>query len=240
MVVLPPHATLPWLARGLARLAVRDPRRPVRAPPMSGTAIPAGRPDHIRAPARRCCAARRIAMLKRTAFIVALSARSLAAPPARAQDTTVTVFAAASMKNALDDINAAFTKATGIKVVASYAASSALARQIEQRRAGRRVRLRRPRLDGLCRAEEAHQGRHARQSARQPAGADRAEGFQDRQRDHRPGLRSRHARRRRPHRHRRRARGAGRQIRQGGAGEARRLGRGGAASSRWPRTCARR
>ena len=36
------------------------------------------------------------------------------------------------MKNALDDINAAFTKATGIKVVASYAASSALAKQIEQ------------------------------------------------------------------------------------------------------------
>ena len=36
------------------------------------------------------------------------------------------------MKNALDDVNAAFTKATGIKVVASYAASSALAKQIEQ------------------------------------------------------------------------------------------------------------
>lgn len=47
-----------------------------------------------------------------------------------AQDT-LTVFAAASMKNALDDTNAAFTKATGIKVVASYAASSALAKQIE-------------------------------------------------------------------------------------------------------------
>jgi molybdate transport system substrate-binding protein len=44
----------------------------------------------------------------------------------------ITVFAAASLKNALDDINAAFTKATGIKVTASYAASPALARQIEQ------------------------------------------------------------------------------------------------------------
>jgi molybdate transport system substrate-binding protein len=42
------------------------------------------------------------------------------------------VFAAASMKNALDDANAAFTKATGVKVVASYAASSALMKQIEQ------------------------------------------------------------------------------------------------------------
>ena len=44
---------------------------------------------------------------------------------------TITVFAAASMKNALDDANAAFTKATGVKVTASYAASSALAKQIE-------------------------------------------------------------------------------------------------------------
>jgi molybdate transport system substrate-binding protein len=52
--------------------------------------------------------------------------------PAGAQEKSITVFAAASMKNALDDVNAAFRNATGIKVVASYAASSALARQIEQ------------------------------------------------------------------------------------------------------------
>jgi molybdate transport system substrate-binding protein len=52
--------------------------------------------------------------------------------PALAQDKTLTVFAAASMKNALDDIDAAYTAKTGVKVVASYAASSALARQIEQ------------------------------------------------------------------------------------------------------------
>ncbi len=52
--------------------------------------------------------------------------------PALAQDNSVTVFAAASMKNALDDIDAAYTAKTGIKVAASYAASSALAKQIEQ------------------------------------------------------------------------------------------------------------
>jgi molybdate transport system substrate-binding protein len=52
--------------------------------------------------------------------------------PAFAQDKSLTVFAAASMKNALDDIDAAFTARTGVKVVASYAASSALAKQIEQ------------------------------------------------------------------------------------------------------------
>lgn len=51
---------------------------------------------------------------------------------ALAQDKTLTVFAAASMKNALDDVDAAFTAKSGVKVVASYAASSALARQIEQ------------------------------------------------------------------------------------------------------------
>src|SRR6266480_3500389 len=52
--------------------------------------------------------------------------------PVLAQHKSLIVFAAASMKNALDDIDAAFTTKTGIKVVASYAASSALAKQIEQ------------------------------------------------------------------------------------------------------------
>lgn len=51
---------------------------------------------------------------------------------AAAQDKTITVFAAASMKNALDDIDAAYTTRTGVKIVVSYAASSALAKQIEQ------------------------------------------------------------------------------------------------------------
>ena len=47
------------------------------------------------------------------------------------QDKTITVFAAASMTNALDDVDAAFTKQTGVKVVASYDASPALIKQIE-------------------------------------------------------------------------------------------------------------
>ena len=50
----------------------------------------------------------------------------------KSQDKSITVFAAASMKNALDDVDAAFTAKTGVKVVASYAASSALMKQIEQ------------------------------------------------------------------------------------------------------------
>src|SRR5260221_9032203 len=74
-------------------------------------------------------------MLDRTRMCLAAVALGigLASPPtpALAQDKTITVFAAASMKNALDDVNAAFTKSTSIKVVASYAASSALIKQIE-------------------------------------------------------------------------------------------------------------
>ena len=52
--------------------------------------------------------------------------------PARAADRDVLVFAAASLKNALDEVGAAYGQVTGTKVTASYAASSALAKQIEQ------------------------------------------------------------------------------------------------------------
>jgi molybdate transport system substrate-binding protein len=47
----------------------------------------------------------------------------LTTSPSRADDKSLTVFAAASMKNALDEVDAAFTAKTGIKVAASYAAS---------------------------------------------------------------------------------------------------------------------
>ncbi len=42
------------------------------------------------------------------------------------------VFAAASLKDALDAINAEWQKETGKKATISYAAGSALAKQIEQ------------------------------------------------------------------------------------------------------------
>jgi molybdate transport system substrate-binding protein len=51
---------------------------------------------------------------------------------AHSQEKTITVFAAASLKNALDDVNAALTKQTGVKVVTSYDASSTLMKQIER------------------------------------------------------------------------------------------------------------
>ena len=64
-------------------------------------------------------------------FIVAAST-ALGALPARADPPAVTVFAAASLKNVLDDIGAAYQAKTGAVAHFSYGASSALARQIEQ------------------------------------------------------------------------------------------------------------
>jgi molybdate transport system substrate-binding protein len=51
--------------------------------------------------------------------------------PAHAQGKQVVVFAAASLKNALDDINDAWRRGSGKGVTVSYAASSTLAKQIE-------------------------------------------------------------------------------------------------------------
>jgi molybdate transport system substrate-binding protein len=56
----------------------------------------------------------------------------LASGAAMAQAADVIVFAAASLKNALDAVAADFQRETGQRVAVSYAASSALARQIEQ------------------------------------------------------------------------------------------------------------
>jgi molybdate transport system substrate-binding protein len=62
-------------------------------------------------------------------LVLILAAAPLLGGPARASD--VTVFAAASLKNALDDATKLYETKTGRKVVVSYAASSALAKQIE-------------------------------------------------------------------------------------------------------------
>src|SRR5262245_32750162 len=52
-------------------------------------------------------------------------------PAALAQSGDVVVFAAASLKNALDAINDAWQTESGKKAKISYAASSALAKQLE-------------------------------------------------------------------------------------------------------------
>lgn len=62
----------------------------------------------------------------------AQEAPAKSAPAAADAKAPVVVFAAASLKNALDAIAKDWTKESGVEVKASYAASSALAKQIEQ------------------------------------------------------------------------------------------------------------
>jgi molybdate transport system substrate-binding protein len=62
-------------------------------------------------------------------FVVVLALAALA--PCAALAANVTVFGAASLKEALDDQARRFETATGDKVVVSYGASNALARQID-------------------------------------------------------------------------------------------------------------
>jgi molybdate transport system substrate-binding protein len=69
----------------------------------------------------------------RRGLLLALILGFLAVPflSAAAQAADVTAFAAASLKNALDDAAKRYEAKTGDKVIVSYAASSALAKQIE-------------------------------------------------------------------------------------------------------------
>ena len=71
------------------------------------------------------------------AFVILLGAIH---SPAAAQDKSLTVFAAASMKNALDEIDAAYTTKTGTKIVVSYGPSSGLAKQLKENLTGEDVR----------------------------------------------------------------------------------------------------
>lgn len=75
-------------------------------------------------------------MLRRRAFLAAVAAAVVTVlpvltPPARAAEKPV-VFAAASLKNALDAVAMAWTAETGKAVTISYAASGPLAKQIEE------------------------------------------------------------------------------------------------------------
>lgn len=69
---------------------------------------------------------------RRSLFALLLVAFGAAFTLPAAADDDVIVFAAASMKNALDDVIAAYHDASGKTVKASYQGSSTLAKQIEQ------------------------------------------------------------------------------------------------------------
>ncbi len=71
------------------------------------------------------------AMTRRLALAAALLLASALALPASAKAEDITIFAAASMKNALDEIVTAWNAETGNTAVVSYAGSSALAKQIQ-------------------------------------------------------------------------------------------------------------
>jgi molybdate transport system substrate-binding protein len=63
--------------------------------------------------------------------VVALAGPLTAAEPRQRPSADVLVFAAASLQTALDELSAPAQRATGARIRVSYAASSALARQIE-------------------------------------------------------------------------------------------------------------
>ena len=75
---------------------------------------------------------RRAPSILRTACLLLALLLVAAAPWRSSSAEELLVFAAASLRNALDEANAAYTKASGNEVTTSYAASSALAKQIEQ------------------------------------------------------------------------------------------------------------
>jgi molybdate transport system substrate-binding protein len=67
-------------------------------------------------------------------FVASILLLLLGAPwsvPAPAQDAKLVIFAAASLKDALDEVNAAYQHEKGLETATSYAASSTLAKQIE-------------------------------------------------------------------------------------------------------------
>ncbi len=74
---------------------------------------------------------RRRALRGMLALAVAAAVASGAPQPVQARGGDLVVFAAASLKNALDNINAHWRQETGKSAKLSYAASSALAKQIE-------------------------------------------------------------------------------------------------------------
>ena len=178
-------------------------------------------------------------MLKRRSWLGLALAVPFLPGVVRAQGGGMVVFAAASLKNALDEIAAAWAKDTGKPAPRiSYAASSALARQMEQGAPA----------DLFISADLDWMDYAAGKNLIRPDSRFNLLGNKIvliAPRDSRP---RRSPSRRRPRRGagrrqavdgQRRCR-AGRQVRQGGAGEARRLGSASRTASPRPRTCAPR
>ena len=133
----------------------------------------------------------RIVMRSSVAAVVSAVLTTLG-PVRAAWAEDVVVFAAASLKNALDDASHAFSGAGGASVKISYAASSNWPSR--SRAAPRPTSSSRPISTGWTTSQEAQsdQGGDAHEPARQPTRAGRAGGRQ-RQGRHQARLRSRRA-----------------------------------------------
>jgi molybdate transport system substrate-binding protein len=70
--------------------------------------------------------------MRRIAWLLSAVVSTMAIVPARAAEPPVVVYAAASLKESLDAVAAAWQRRSGQKLRISYAATSALAQQIEQ------------------------------------------------------------------------------------------------------------
>src|SRR5262245_11276131 len=86
---------------------------------------------HVGIRSRHMTSSRRT-LLARLAALTAAGASGAHQGSAHAHGGDLVVFAAASLKNALDAINAQWQKERGKKALLSYASSPALAKQIEQ------------------------------------------------------------------------------------------------------------
>ena len=74
----------------------------------------------------------RVSLRVALAGLMLVSTFLVEAQAQKSESTSITIFAAASLKNALDDASKAYENSTGNKIVISYAGSAALAKQIEQ------------------------------------------------------------------------------------------------------------
>ncbi len=162
----------------------------------------------------------RRAFLCSLAGLGALATGSARAATARAD--SVLVFAAASLKTALDAVAAQWHRDTGNAAVISYAASSALAKQIENGAPADLFISADLKWMDYLQAAQADRAEKPRRPARQQPGAGRAEG-QSGAGENRPRLSARQAAGRRAPRDGRAQLRAGRDLRQGGADLARRL-----------------
>src|SRR5215831_6596318 len=74
---------------------------------------------------------REVVWLLASGAAVALMGLSvISSPVSKQDDNIITVYAAASMQGALDAIDGAYIKSTGVKVIAGYGATSVLVKQI--------------------------------------------------------------------------------------------------------------